>query len=37
MTVLSQSNTEVQTPCGLNHLVLNVRDLDESTAFGRNF
>jgi catechol 2,3-dioxygenase len=30
MTVLSQSNTEVQTPCGLNHLVLNVRDLDES-------
>jgi catechol 2,3-dioxygenase len=25
--------TEVQTPCGLNHLVLNVRDLEESHRF----
>jgi|ERR1700722_15095410 catechol 2,3-dioxygenase len=37
MTVLSQSNTEVQTPCGLNHLVLNVRDLDESHRFWTEF
>src|ERR1700734_1158636 len=29
--------TEVQTPCGLNHLVLNVRDLEESHRFWTEF
>jgi catechol 2,3-dioxygenase len=37
MTVPSPSNIEVQTPCGLNHLVLNVRDLDESHRFWTDF
>jgi catechol 2,3-dioxygenase len=37
MTVPFQSNAAVQTPCGLNHLVLNVRDLDESHRFWTEF
>ncbi len=33
MTSLIQLETEAQTPCGLNHLVLNVRDIEESHRF----
>ncbi|HSZ87897.1 MAG TPA: VOC family protein [Acetobacteraceae bacterium] len=33
MTGLVQSATEAQTPRGLNHIVLNVRDLEESHRF----
>jgi catechol 2,3-dioxygenase len=37
MTALSQPDTEAQTPSGLNHLVLNVRDLEESHRFWTEF
>jgi catechol 2,3-dioxygenase len=37
MTVLSDSRAEAQTPCGLNHLVLNVRDIEESHRFWTEF
>jgi catechol 2,3-dioxygenase len=37
MTAPLDSKTEAQTPCGLNHLVLNVRDLDESHRFWTEF
>jgi catechol 2,3-dioxygenase len=33
MTTVPQPETEAQTPCGLNHLVLNVRDIEESHRF----
>jgi catechol 2,3-dioxygenase len=33
MTPVIQPETEAQTPLGLNHLVLNVRDIDESHRF----
>ncbi len=33
MTPLSKPPIEAQTPCGLNHLVLNVRDIEESHRF----
>jgi catechol 2,3-dioxygenase len=33
MTPVTQHETEAQTPCGLNHLVLNVRDIEESHRF----
>jgi catechol 2,3-dioxygenase len=33
MTAQTNSATVVQTPCGLNHLVLNVRNLEESHDF----
>lgn len=33
MTNSLQPETEAQTPCGLNHIVLNVRDLDRSHRF----
>jgi catechol 2,3-dioxygenase len=33
MTAQLEPETEAQTPCGLNHLVLNVRDLDEAHRF----
>lgn len=33
MTAQLESETAVQTPCGLNHLVLNVRDIEESHNF----
>ncbi len=33
MTALVERATEAQTPRGLNHVVLNVRDLDESHRF----
>jgi catechol 2,3-dioxygenase len=33
MTAQSKLETEVQTPCDLNHLVLNVRDLEEAHQF----
>lgn len=33
MTLMSELDTEAQTPCGLNHLVLNVRDIEESHRF----
>ncbi|MGC1410276.1 MAG: VOC family protein [Acetobacteraceae bacterium] len=33
MTALVESATEAQMPRGLNHVVLNVRDLDESHRF----
>jgi catechol 2,3-dioxygenase len=33
MTARLETETEAQTPCGLNHLVLNVRDIEESHRF----
>jgi catechol 2,3-dioxygenase len=33
MTALLKTEIEAQTPCGLNHLVLNVRDIEESHRF----
>jgi catechol 2,3-dioxygenase len=33
MTALSEADAQAQTPCGLNHLVLNVRDLEASHRF----
>lgn len=33
MTAMQQPEIEAQTPCGLNHLVLNVRDIEESHRF----
>lgn len=33
MTPMSEPEIEAQTPCGLNHLVLNVRDIEESHRF----
>jgi catechol 2,3-dioxygenase len=33
MTPVIQHETEAQTPCGLNHLVLNVGDIEESHRF----
>ena len=36
MTALLEPEIEAQTPCGLNHLVLNVRDIEESHRFWTN-
>ena len=36
MTPVNQHETDAQTPCGLNHLVLNVRDVGESRRFWTN-
>jgi len=33
MTRIPTPDIEAQTPCGLNHLVLNVRDIEESHRF----
>ena len=33
MTPNSQPPTDPETPCGLNHIVLNVRDIDEAHRF----
>jgi len=33
MTLMPTPEIEAQTPCGLNHLVLNVRDIEESHRF----
>jgi catechol 2,3-dioxygenase len=33
MTAVLESEITAQTPCGLNHLVLNVRDIEESHRF----
>ncbi|HYB11141.1 MAG TPA: VOC family protein [Alphaproteobacteria bacterium] len=33
MTTKLEPRIEAQTPCGLNHLVLNVRDIEESHRF----
>ena len=30
MTTLLEPEIEAQTPCGLNHLVLNVRDIEQA-------
>ena len=33
MTAVPDTEFEAQTPCGLNHIVLNVRDIEESHRF----
>lgn len=33
MTSISQPDSTAQKPCGLNHIVLNVRDIEESHRF----
>ena len=33
MTATAESEVQAQTPCGVNHVVLNVRDIEESHRF----